>query len=68
MSSAPNRRSNTGRGLVSAGFGVEGPRHEMLLVYAQLYPESQLPIVRESSQPSSSDFSRVAEPTALAAT
>ncbi len=55
------------RGLVSGGIGVCGPRQEMLFVYAQLYPESQPPTVRESSHPSSSDAILVVEPTAFAA-
>ena len=66
-SSAPNIRSNTTRGLVSGGIGSVGVRHEMLLVYAQLKPLSQLPTVRESSQPSSSEAKRVLLPTDAAA-
>ena len=55
VSMSPNRRSKTRRGLVSGGIGVAGPRHARLLVYAHEYPESQLPMVRESSHPSSSE-------------
>jgi hypothetical protein len=41
------------------GFGVFSVRHEMLLLYAQLYPLSQLPPWMPSSQPSSSEPKRV---------
>jgi hypothetical protein len=41
--SGSNRRSNTARGRISGGLGVEGVRQEMLLLYAQLYPLSQFP-------------------------
>jgi hypothetical protein len=35
-SAAPNKRSNTARGLISGGLGVFSVRHEMLLLEAQL--------------------------------
>ena len=35
ISPAPNSRSKTARGRISGGFGVDGVRHEMLLLYAQ---------------------------------
>ena len=37
LSLIPNSRSNTARGLVSIGRGEVGVRHEMVLVYVQLY-------------------------------
>ena len=36
-------RSKTARGRISGGLGVFSVRHDRLLLYAQLYPLSQLP-------------------------
>src|SRR5262245_28279713 len=58
-STVPNSRSKTERGLTSTTSGVSGVFQDTVLVYAQLEPVSQLPIMRESSQPSWSEGTRV---------
>jgi hypothetical protein len=53
------RRSNTARGFTSTARGVSGFFQDRLFVYAQLDPVSQLPTMRESSQPIWSEATRV---------
>ena len=54
---SPNIRSKTTRGLFSMGSGVDSLLHAIVLVYAQLYPVSQLPASVGSSSPISSEAS-----------
>ena len=61
-------RSKTSRGEISLDIGVRGVRHEMLALYAQEYPESQLPAVAPRSQPNSSEENLVLPLRAEAAT
>ena len=59
LSLAPNSRSNTTRGLFSVISGSVGVSHEIVLLYAQLYPTSQDPTRLLSSICSCSDESCV---------
>src|SRR5260370_40868561 len=67
LSPSPKSRSNTMRGFTSTGSGVVALRQETVLVYAQLYPESQPPARDALSRPSSGDPSCVLLPSSLAA-
>src|SRR6476620_8595508 len=67
LSVAPNRRSNTTRGLFSVIKGSVGVSHEIVLLYAQLYPTSQDPTRLLSSICSWRDESCVSRSNALAA-
>ena len=66
LSPSPNNRSNTVRGLISAGSGLVGPRHDIDM-YAHVYPESQFPASGCGSNPSSNDESCVFLPSSFAA-
>ena len=65
---APNKRSNTARGLFSIGSGVVGVRQAIVLRYARVTPPSQVePANPGSSIPSSSEASCVSFANSLAA-
>src|SRR5262245_38382005 len=55
LAPSPNNRSNTTRGLTCVGSGSVAEAHEIEFVYAQLYPQLQLPKLPMSSTPSCSD-------------
>ena len=63
---SPNRRSNAALGDCSIGNGDSGPAHEMVPVYTQLRPKSQVAPESTDSSAISSDGSAVSWPAALA--
>src|SRR5437763_16911130 len=67
LSPSPNSRSKMARGFISIGMGVVGLLQEIVLLYAQLYPESQPPARVGVSSPISSEDSCVLLPSSLAA-